>query len=46
MSRMVPYLSEAAIERDAMALLTEYARARGVSIVPPIPIEDFVEKHL
>jgi len=46
MSRMVPYLSEAAIERDAMALLTEYARARGVSIVPPIPIEDIVEKHL
>jgi Zn-dependent peptidase ImmA (M78 family) len=43
---MVPYLSEAAIERDAMALLTEYARARGVSIVPPIPIEDIVEKHL
>jgi Zn-dependent peptidase ImmA (M78 family) len=43
---MVPYLPEAAIERDAMALLTEYARARGVPIVPPIPIEDIVEKHL
>jgi Zn-dependent peptidase ImmA (M78 family) len=46
MSRLVPYLSETAIERDAMALLTEYARARGVSIAPPIPIENIVEKHL
>jgi Zn-dependent peptidase ImmA (M78 family) len=46
MSRLVPYLSEATIERDATALLTEYARARGVAIAPPIPIEDIVEKHL
>jgi len=46
MSRLVPYLPEVAIEREAMALLTEYARARGVPIAPPIPIEDIVEKHL
>jgi Zn-dependent peptidase ImmA (M78 family) len=46
MSRLVPYLSEAAIERDSMALLTEYARARSVPIAPPIPIEDIVERHL
>jgi hypothetical protein len=46
MSRLVPYLSEATIERDATALLTEYARARGVAIAPPIPIENIVEKHL
>jgi Zn-dependent peptidase ImmA (M78 family) len=46
MSRLVPYLSEAAIERDSMALLTEYARARGVPIGPPVPIEDIVEKYL
>jgi Zn-dependent peptidase ImmA (M78 family) len=46
MSRLVPYLPEVVIERDAMALLTEYARARGVPIAPPIPIEDIVEKHL
>jgi hypothetical protein len=46
MSRFIPYLSEEAIERDAAALLHEYASARGVPIEPPIPIEDIVEKHL
>ena len=46
MNRLVPYLSEAAIERDSMTLLAEYAQARGVPIRPPIPIEDIVEKHL
>lgn len=46
MSRPIPYLSEEAIERDAAALLREYASARGVQIEPPIPIEDIVEKHL
>ena len=46
MSKFVPYLSEEAIERDAAALLAEYAHARGVTIEPPIPIEDIVEKHL
>ena len=45
-NKLVPYLSEAAIERDAAALLAEYAYARGAAIVPPIPIEDIVEKHL
>ena len=29
MSRFIPYLSEEAIERDAAALLNEYADARG-----------------
>jgi Zn-dependent peptidase ImmA (M78 family) len=46
MSKFVPFLSEAAIERDATALLAEYAHARGVTIAPPIPIEDIVERHL
>jgi Zn-dependent peptidase ImmA (M78 family) len=46
MSKFIPYLSETAIERDAAALLAEYALARGVAIAPPIPIEDIVEKHL
>jgi Zn-dependent peptidase ImmA (M78 family) len=46
MARFVPYLSEDQIERDAAALLAEFAQARGVVIVPPIPIEDIVEKHL
>ena len=46
MTKFVPYLSDEAIERDAAALLAEYAQARGVVIEPPIPIEDIVEKHL
>jgi hypothetical protein len=46
MTKFVPYLSDEQIERDAAALLTEYAQARGVAITPPIPIEDIVEKHL
>ena len=46
MSKPVPYLSGETIERDAAALLAEYAQARGVIIAPPIPIEDIVEKHL
>jgi hypothetical protein len=46
MNKSIPYLPEATIERDAAALLTEYAQARGVTITPPIPIEDIVEKHL
>ena len=46
MPRVVPYLSEEAIERDAAALLAEYSQKRRVAITPPIPIEDIVEKHL
>ena len=46
MTKKVPYLTPEAIEQDAAALLDEYARARGVVIVPPIPIEDILEKHL
>ena len=46
MPKKVPYLREEQIERDAAALLTEYAQVRNVVIAPPIPIEDIVEKHL
>ena len=46
MTKKVPYMTPEAIEQDAVALLAEYARARGVVIVPPIPIEDILEKHL
>jgi hypothetical protein len=46
MPKKVPYLQEEQIERDAAALLAEYAQARGAIIEPPIPIEDIVEKHL
>ena len=46
MTRRVPYMPDDAIERDAEALLAQYAHARGVEIRVPIPIEDIVEKHL
>ena len=46
MTRFVPYLSEAHIENDSALLLAEYAQARGVTIAPPIPIEDIIEKYL
>jgi Zn-dependent peptidase ImmA (M78 family) len=46
MTKFVPYLAQEQIESDAEALLTEYSQARGVTLVPPIPIEDIVEKHL
>ena len=46
MSKVVPYLADEVIERDAVAMLSEFAQARGLIIEPPIPIEDIVEKHL
>ena len=46
MTKFVPYLREEVIERDAAALLAEYAQARGTAIALPIPIDDIVEKHL
>ena len=46
MSRFVPYLADEAIERDAASLIAEYEHARGVTIEPPIPVENIVEKHL
>jgi hypothetical protein len=46
MPKTVPYLQEEQIERDAAALLAEFAQARSVVIATPIPIEDIVEKYL
>jgi Zn-dependent peptidase ImmA (M78 family) len=46
MSKFVSYLSDEAIERDAQALLAEYAQARGIKIKAPIAIDDIIEKHL
>lgn len=46
MTLRVPYMPDDAIERDAEALLAQYAQARDVEIKAPIPIEDIVEKHL
>jgi hypothetical protein len=42
----VPYIAEETIERDAEALLAQYAHAKGVEIKAPIPIEPIIEKHL
>ena len=46
MTRFVSYVADEAIEKDAQALLAEYAQARGVTIKAPIPIDDIIEKHL
>jgi Zn-dependent peptidase ImmA (M78 family) len=46
MTISVPYVAKEAIEEDAKALLADYARVRSITVVPPIPIEDIVEKHL
>jgi Zn-dependent peptidase ImmA (M78 family) len=46
MTLRVPYIADDAIERDAAALLAQYAYAKGVEIRAAIPIEDIVEKHL
>ncbi len=46
MTLRVPYIRDEVIERDAEALLGEFAQARGIELRPPIPIEDIVEKHL
>jgi hypothetical protein len=46
MAKFVSYVSDEAIEKDAQALLAEYAHARGVKIEAPIAIDDIVEKHL
>jgi hypothetical protein len=46
MTLFVSYVPDETIEKDAQALLAEYAHARGVSIKAPIPIDDIIEKHL
>lgn len=46
MGLKVAYMSDEAIEKDAQALLADYARARGTPIEAPIPIDDIIEKHL
>jgi hypothetical protein len=46
MTLRVPYIAEETIERDAEALLAQYAHAKGVEVKAPIPIEDIIEKHL
>ncbi|HZZ24118.1 MAG TPA: hypothetical protein VFE60_16745 [Roseiarcus sp.] len=46
MTKFVSYVPDEAIEKDAQALLAEYAHARGVTIEVPIAIDDIIEKHL
>jgi Zn-dependent peptidase ImmA (M78 family) len=45
MTLQVPYLADETIERDAEALLAQFAHARGLEIRAPIPIEQIVEKE-
>lgn len=42
----VPYLPEVRIERDADALIGEYALRDGAAVVAPVPVEDILELHL
>lgn len=46
MGLKVAYVSDEAIEKDAQALLADYARERGTPLEAPIPIDDIIEKHL
>jgi Zn-dependent peptidase ImmA (M78 family) len=46
MTLRVPYIPDETIERDAEALLSQYAHAKGLEVKAPIPIEDIIEKHL
>lgn len=46
MTKLVSYVSDEAIEKDAQSLLAEYAYARSVVIEPPIAIDDIIEKYL
>lgn len=46
MGLKVAYMSDEAIEKDAQALLADYARERGTPIEAPIPTDDIIEKHL
>ena len=46
MGLKVAYVSYDAIEKDAQALLADYARERRMPIEAPIPIDDIIEKHL
>ncbi len=46
MELKVPYVTEEAIEKDAQALLADYALERRTPIEAPIPIDDIIEKHL
>jgi Zn-dependent peptidase ImmA (M78 family) len=46
MTLQVPFIPDETIERDAEALLSEYAHSSGVDVKAPVPIEDIIEKHL
>jgi Zn-dependent peptidase ImmA (M78 family) len=46
MALKVAYVPDEVIEKDAQALLADYAQARGIAVEAPIPIDDIIEKHL
>lgn len=46
MAIRVKYLSEDAIESDVECLLGDYMYRRGLSLTPPVPVEEILETHL
>ncbi len=46
MTIRVKYLPKGSIEKNAEALLAEFAHDRSLRLEPPVPIEDIIEKHL
>ena len=42
----VPFLTDKAIEQEAIVLLAEYGEQYKPIVVPPIPIDEIIELHL
>lgn len=45
-SPTVPYLSNAQLDAAVRDLVTRFERWRNAPVVPPVPVEDIVEKYL
>jgi hypothetical protein len=42
----VPHRSPGDVEREAQHLLQSFSESRGLSLAPPVPVEEIVEQHL
>ena len=42
----IPWLSKAHVAKTVAGLLADYEARMGFSVVPPIPVEDIIERHL
>jgi Zn-dependent peptidase ImmA (M78 family) len=42
----IPFLPDQSIESAALELLAKFGKAQGVSIVPPIPVDEIIEAYL